>query len=111
MVNNTDMETLKPLEEWVSTDAQTRKILFQLEDSNTIESTLMFFRNSSTGRERHTVCVSSQVGCSIGCNYCATGQQGFVRNLSSGEITDQVLFFMRRFCGNTAEPLKSKSRS
>jgi 23S rRNA (adenine2503-C2)-methyltransferase len=103
--------TLEQLEERVSADAQTRKILFRLEDNNTIESTLMFFRNSSTGRERRTVCVSSQVGCSGGCHFCATGQQGFVRNLSTGEIILQILFFLRRFRGEATAPEKGKRQA
>ena len=110
MINNADLSILEALEEWVSSDAQTCKILFRLEDNNTIESTLMLFRNSSTGRERRTVCVSSQVGCAIGCHFCATGQQGFVRNLSTREIIAQVLFFVRRFCGETTELLKGQRR-
>ena len=105
------MHTLEPIKEWVSIDAQTRKILFRLEDNNTIESTLMFFQNSSTGRERHTVCVSSQVGCSIGCHFCATGQQGFVRNLSETEIIGQIQYFVQYFGGNITEPLQGKTRS
>jgi 23S rRNA (adenine2503-C2)-methyltransferase len=102
--------TLEPIKEWVSTDAQTQKVLFRLEDNNTIESTLMFFRNPSTGRERRTVCVSCQVGCAIGCRFCATGQQGFVRNLNTGEIIAQILFFMHRFSGKTMEPVKGQRR-
>ena len=105
------MHTLESIKEWVSIDAQTRKILFRLEDSNTIESTLMFFRNPGTGRERHTVCVSSQVGCSIGCQFCATGQQGFVRNLSETEIIGQIQYFVHKFSDSMTEPLKGKNRS
>lgn len=101
---------LEPLEERVSADGQTRKLLFRLEDGRTIESALMFSRSSSTGRERRTVCVSSQVGCAVGCKFCATGRQGFERNLTAGEIIGQVLFFMRRFGGEAAEPAKSKGR-
>jgi 23S rRNA (adenine2503-C2)-methyltransferase len=104
------MGALEPLEERVSSDAQTLKILFGLEDNRTVESTLMFFRNSGAGRERRTACVSSQVGCAIGCPFCATGQQGFVRNLSTDEIIHQVLFFMQRFRGNMPESVKGKSR-
>ncbi|MDD4860118.1 MAG: 23S rRNA (adenine(2503)-C(2))-methyltransferase RlmN [Dehalococcoidales bacterium] len=102
---------LEQLEEKVSSDAQTRKVLFGLADNNTVESTLMYFRNPRTGRERRTVCVSSQVGCSVGCRFCATGQQGFVRNLSMGEIIHQILFFMRRFRGETTEPVKGKNQA
>ena len=86
--------TLKPLEDKISCDGQTRKILFQLEDGQTIESTLMFYENTNSGRERRTVCISTQVGCPMACHFCATGQQGFVRNLRSGEILEQVLYFI-----------------
>ena len=102
--------TLEPLEESVSDDSQTRKVLFRLEDNRTIETTLMFSRDSRTGRERRTVCVSSQVGCSVGCHFCATGQQGFERNLSPGEIIHQILFFMRSFRDTVADPGKRRSR-
>jgi len=101
---------LEPLEKRVSADAQTRKVLLRLEDNRTIEATLMFSRNSATGRERRTVCVSSQVGCPIGCDFCATGQQGFERNLSPSEMIGQILFFMRRYCCPVTEPRTSGSR-
>ncbi len=90
-----NLVTLEPIEEKVSADALTSKVLFRLEDGATIESTLMSFRNSGSGKERWTVCVSSQVGCSVGCQFCATGQQGFERNLSPGEIIGQALYFNR----------------
>ena len=96
--------TLEPLDEKVSADAQTRKVLFRLEDGRTIESALMFYRNPGTGRERRTVCISSQVGCAVGCRFCATGQQGFERNLSPGEIISQVLFFLRRYREEVSGP-------
>lgn len=102
--------TLDPLDERVSADGQTRKVLFRLEDGKTVESTLMFYRNSGTGRERRTVCVSSQVGCAVGCNFCATGRQGFERNLRPGEIIDQILHFARRFRSEMAELPKKGSR-
>jgi len=87
--------TLTPLEDKKSSDGQTRKILFQLEDGQTLESTLMFYENTTSHRERRTVCISTQVGCPVGCYFCATGQQGFVRNLRPGEILEQVLYFIR----------------
>ena len=111
LAEHAGISALQPLDERVSSDAQTRKILFRLEENNTIESTLMFFRNSGTGRERRTVCVSSQAGCSIGCPFCATGQQGFVRNLSTAEIIGQILFFIRRFSREMPEPAQGKSRA
>jgi len=104
------MGVLELVEELAAVDGQTRKVLFRLADNNTVESALMFFRNSSTGRERRTVCVSSQVGCAVGCQFCATGQQGFVRNLSVGEIIQQILFFQRRFGPEMAEPKKGEKR-
>ncbi len=73
-----------------SKDGEAIKTLFKLRDDSKIESVLMKHRDG-----RRTVCLSSQVGCSIGCKFCATGQQGFKRNLSAGEIIEQVLFFAR----------------
>ena len=95
LATGTVLFTLSPLEEKVSADGQTRKVLFQLDDGQTIESTLMFYEKTESRRERRTVCVSTQVGCPIGCYFCATGQQGFERNLRPGEIIEQVLFFTR----------------
>lgn len=73
-----------------SKDNQTIKVLFKLKDNLKIEGVLMRHIDG-----RRTICVSSQVGCPIGCKFCATGQKGFKRNLSSWEIVDQVLFFAR----------------
>ena len=72
-----------------SSDEQTNKILFRLQDDKLIESVLMRYR------ERNTICISTQVGCPMNCAFCATGQMGFIRNLSAGEITAQILFFAR----------------
>ena len=68
----------------------TRKYLFQLEDGELIECVLMDYARTQS-RDRHTVCVSTQVGCAVGCAFCATGQEGLRRNLSVGEIVGQVL--------------------
>jgi 23S rRNA (adenine2503-C2)-methyltransferase len=84
------LQTMKPLEERVSTDGLTRKVLFALRDNQTIESVLMHYER------RHTACISTQVGCPFGCVFCATGQSGFVRNLTPGEIVGQVLYFARQ---------------
>jgi 23S rRNA (adenine2503-C2)-methyltransferase len=70
----------------------TVKTLFKLTDDKTIEAALMLYGEEGRG-ERRTVCVSTQAGCSIGCPFCATGQQGYERNLTPGEIVDQVLYF------------------
>jgi 23S rRNA (adenine(2503)-C(2))-methyltransferase len=64
------------------------KALLKLTDSNFIETVIMEMRAN-----KWTACLSSQVGCPLGCAFCATGQIGFKRNLTSEEITDQVLFW------------------
>src|ERR1700760_1818240 len=70
----------------VETDAgTTRKTLYRLHDGTLVESVLMRYP------ERMTVCVSSQAGCGMACPFCATGQGGLSRNLSTGEIVDQVV--------------------
>lgn len=69
----------------VSADG-TEKFLFRLTDDNFIESVLI-----PSGR-RLTECISTQVGCKFGCAFCASGKGGFIRNLTAGEITGQVLY-------------------
>lgn len=76
-------------EEIPSGDGLTRKFLLRLRDGQTIETVLMGYEG------RHTVCVSSQVGCAMGCVFCATGQMGFTRHLRPGEIVAQVLHARR----------------
>ena len=65
----------------------TEKFLFELEDHNTIETVLIPDDNSG----RMTLCISSQVGCPLGCKFCATGYLGYKRDLTIGEIVGQVL--------------------
>jgi 23S rRNA (adenine2503-C2)-methyltransferase len=81
---------LKPLSALQSSDGETRKTLFQLPDGRAIEAVLMRYSN------RRTLCISTQAGCAMGCVFCATGQMGFRRNLTSGEIVEQVLFYARQ---------------
>jgi 23S rRNA (adenine2503-C2)-methyltransferase len=88
------LHTLVPVREVKSRDG-TGKTLFSLADEKTIEAALMLYA-AGAGRPRTTVCLSTQVGCPIGCLFCATGQQGFERNLTPGEMIDQVLYFARR---------------
>ncbi len=64
----------------------TRKFLLRLADGELIEAVLMPYR------DRYTACISSQVGCAMGCVFCATGQMGFNRHLSAGEIVGQILY-------------------
>jgi 23S rRNA (adenine2503-C2)-methyltransferase len=83
---------------------QTRKTLFQLHDNRVIEAVLMKYGdpaalppspNGKAEKLRRTLCISSQAGCAMGCVFCATGQLGFKRNLSSGEIVAQVMYYAR----------------
>ncbi len=88
-----------------SKDDRTRKILLELADGKLIESVLMLYppvgehiaagTREGHARPRATVCVSTQAGCAFGCTFCATGQMGFDRHLSAGEIVAQVLYFAR----------------
>lgn len=72
-----------------SSDGQTRKTLFKLHDEKQIEAVLMKYDS------RRTLCISTQAGCAMGCTFCATGQMGFGRHLSSGEIVAQVMYYAR----------------
>ena len=73
----------------------TAKAVHELADGQRIESVLM--RSPRRGRTgyRTTICISSQAGCAVGCPFCATGQAGFGRQLTPGEIVDQVLYWHR----------------
>ena len=70
---------------------ETRKYLFKLPDGKIVESVLMSFNDRTT----LTACVSSQVGCAVGCTFCATGYLGFKRNLTAQEIVDQIMAIER----------------
>lgn len=70
---------------------ETIKYLFRLHDGRTVETVVMHYPATDRSRRRTTICVSSQVGCPIGCSFCATGQSGFDRNLTEAEIVDQFL--------------------
>ncbi len=72
-----------------SSDDHTGKALIYLKDGNNIETVLM------RHKDRNTVCVSSQIGCNMGCDFCLTGQMGLKRNLNAEEIVEQVLFWSR----------------
>jgi 23S rRNA (adenine2503-C2)-methyltransferase len=82
--------SLAPIKEDKTIDDRTTKILFQLDDGNFIESVHLINKN------RNTICISTQVGCPVGCVFCATGKNGFLRNLYVSEIIGQVLFFSHR---------------
>jgi 23S rRNA (adenine2503-C2)-methyltransferase len=82
-------DVLVPTLKLDSSDGQTRKTLFKLPDGRQVEAVLMRYD------KRRTLCISTQVGCAMGCTFCATGQMGFTRNLSSGEIVAQVMYYAR----------------
>ncbi|MEQ1785664.1 MAG: 23S rRNA (adenine(2503)-C(2))-methyltransferase RlmN [Acidimicrobiales bacterium] len=91
----TELEATLPLaldvvEEQTSDKGETVKWLWALGDGTKVETVLMHYD------ERSTVCVSSQAGCAMGCGFCATGQAGFDRQLSVGEIVEQVVRAGRR---------------
>jgi len=89
LVQSRPIRPLKLVKELVSRDG-TRKYLFELNHGQRIESVLMTHLEAS-GHKRHTLCVSTQAGCAMGCTFCTTGKGGFFRNLTAGEITGQVL--------------------
>ena len=94
-----------------SSDGFTRKTLFELPDKNLLEAVLMRYgdpadnpqitvsapnsENLRGAKNRCTLCISTQAGCAMGCVFCATGQMGFKRHLTSGEIVAQVMYYAR----------------
>ncbi|MDX9993379.1 MAG: 23S rRNA (adenine(2503)-C(2))-methyltransferase RlmN [Anaerolineales bacterium] len=89
MAANLRFDVLTPTLKLDSTDGQTRKTLLRLPDGRQIEAVLMRYDR------RRTLCISTQVGCAMGCTFCATGQMGFSRHLTSGEIVAQVMYYAR----------------
>lgn len=87
--NNYSFGSLNQTDIHFSKDHQTTKILFSGPNNAILESVLMRYTR------RRTACISSQSGCAMRCVFCATGQMGFNRNLSNGEIVEQVLYFAR----------------
>ncbi len=73
----------------------TAKAVHELADGQRIESVLMRYPGRGAGIGRTTICISSQAGCAVACPFCATGQAGFGRQLTAGEIVDQVLHWHR----------------
>jgi 23S rRNA (adenine2503-C2)-methyltransferase len=80
------IQTLTVEHKLPSKEDKSVKILFRTHDSNFIETVSMVDKN------RHTVCLSSQAGCALDCHFCATGKMGLKRNLSTGEIVDQLIY-------------------
>ena len=82
--------SVEPVREEASADRETRKVLLVLRDGHHIESVLMPHHGA-----RNAVCVSTQAGCPMACAFCATGEMGLVRNLTAGEIVDQIRHWQR----------------
>src|SRR5437763_1094231 len=89
---NFTFQTLELVRKQGSQDS-TQKFLWRLADHSLIESVLIPANPALYGEpsDRHTLCVSTQVGCAYGCRFCASGLEGFKRNLEPGEIVEQVL--------------------
>ena len=92
-----------------SSDGFTRKTLFELPDKQVIEAVLMRYGDPADyvpspaaekgNKKRRTLCISTQAGCAMGCVFCATGQMGFKRHLTSGEIVAQVMYYAQMLRG------------
>jgi 23S rRNA (adenine2503-C2)-methyltransferase len=123
LADELDFMVIEPVRYLNSSDKQTRKTLFKLHDGHFIEAVLMRYgdpadgpnpsnrearqeredlnlslrssRSSRSNKKRRTLCISTQAGCAMGCVFCATGQMGFKRHLSSGEIVAQVMYYAR----------------
>ncbi len=86
----TRLGALTLVQEVHSSDGETRKYAFALPDGQIIETVLMRYEGV-----RRTACLSTQAGCAMGCVFCATGQMGFARHLTAGEIVEQALHIAR----------------
>jgi len=90
------LDTLVDTEVRAADQGTTEKALHRLDDGRLVESVLMRYPPRGWRRGRATVCISSQAGCAVGCPFCATGELGFMRDLDTAEIVDQVRFWQRR---------------
>ncbi len=91
------MTTLELVRLQTADEELTRKALFRIPGGEVVESVLMIYP------DRATVCVSTQAGCAMGCVFCATGRLGLLRNLSAGEIVEQVIWAARELKGLRTE--------
>ncbi|XPV68454.1 MAG: 23S rRNA (adenine(2503)-C(2))-methyltransferase RlmN [Halarcobacter sp.] len=99
--NNYAIDILEIVKKEISLDGSI-KYLFKLHDEHTIEAVLLLMKKKKTNEdgtieksEKYTVCISTQVGCKVGCTFCLTAKGGFVRNLSVGEIINQIVQIKR----------------
>jgi 23S rRNA (adenine2503-C2)-methyltransferase len=96
-------DTVADTEIRLADGALTEKALHRLSDGALVESVLMHYPARGGQRERHTLCISSQAGCAVGCPFCATGELGFTRDLTTAEIVDQVRHAARRLAAGGRE--------
>jgi 23S rRNA (adenine2503-C2)-methyltransferase len=98
------LHTIEPVAETASDDGLAVKVLFRLADGQLVETVLMHYvdpadepaeNGTAVPSGRHTVCLSTQAGCAMGCTFCATGQMGLVRDLGQGECVEQVVHCAR----------------
>ena len=94
------LDTVADTEIRLADGGQTEKALHRLDDGALVESVLMHYPARPGSRERHTLCISSQAGCAVGCPFCATGELGFTRDLDTAEIVDQVRHAARRLAAD-----------
>jgi 23S rRNA (adenine2503-C2)-methyltransferase len=95
-------DTVEETEVRVTDGGLTEKAVHRLSDGLLIESVLMHYPAREGSRERHTLCISSQAGCAVGCPFCATGELGMERDLETAEIVDQVRNAARRLAAGGA---------
>lgn len=84
LINSSEIYGVKKVLELKSKLDDTKKYLFELHDGNVIESVLMKYKYG------YTVCISTQVGCKMGCAFCASTKKGFIRNLYASEMLDEI---------------------
>lgn len=101
LINNYPIDVMSILKKEVSTDGSI-KYLFKLRDGLTVEAVLLLMKDKKRNEEgvivrseKYTVCISSQVGCKVGCTFCLTAKGGFVRNLTVGEYIAQIVNIKR----------------
>jgi 23S rRNA (adenine2503-C2)-methyltransferase len=101
LINNYLVGNIKIVHREFSDDG-TIKYLFQLHDGRTVETVLLRMKDDQIdengdmlSQAKYTICVSTQVGCKVGCAFCLTAKGGFIRDLSVGEIVEQVLAIKR----------------
>ena len=86
LTENCILQTIEVEKSFPSQMDNSTKILFRTQDGHFIETVSMVYG------DRHTVCISSQVGCALDCGFCETGRMGLKRNLTTGEIVDQLIY-------------------